>query len=102
MLADKPHRDLAEGLNIGAPVVDAEEIEGHLAEHMRDLVRAHGGVRTQRGQNRLEPVAVILPRITGQVAGAGTHPLRIGDDDVHADQWLDVCQGSDVGGLQRH
>ena len=63
LFADELGRDFAEGFDVGAPVVDAEEIVRHGAEHARELVRAHGRMRAQRGQNRLEPVAVVLPRI---------------------------------------
>ena len=71
LLANELGGNLAQGLDVGAPVMNAEEILRHIAEHVRDLVRAHGGVRAQRGQNGLEPVAVVLPRIARQLAGAG-------------------------------
>ena len=63
--------------------MNAEEIEGHLAEHMRNLVRAHGGVRAESGQNRLEPVAVVPPCVAGQLACAGVLAGLIGRDSQH-------------------
>ena len=40
LLADELGRNLAQRLDVGAPVMDAEEILRHVAEHVRDLVRA--------------------------------------------------------------
>jgi hypothetical protein len=70
LFADKLRRDLAQRLDIGAPVMHAEEILRHVSEHVRNLVRPHGGVRTQRGQDCFETVTVVLPGIARQLPGA--------------------------------
>ena len=84
LFADELWRNLAERLHIGAPVMDTEQIPRYIAEHVGDLVRPHGCVCAQRGKNRFEPVAVILPRIARQLAGAGVLAGFIGRYGKHA------------------
>ncbi len=61
LLADKLGRNLAESLDIGPPVMDSKKIKRHIAIHRFNLFGLHGGVGSQRGQNRFEPVAIVLP-----------------------------------------
>ena len=83
LFVDESGGNFAEGFDIGAPIVDAEEILRYIAEHVRDLVRAHGGVGAESGKNGLEPVAIVLPRIGGEFAGAGVLTALVGRDDEH-------------------
>ena len=81
---DELRRDLAESLNVGSPVMHSEKLCRHGAKHSRDLLGLHGSVRTESRQNGLQPVAVILPRVAGQVARAGVYTALIGRDNEHA------------------
>ncbi len=83
LLVNELRRNLADRFHIGSPVVNAEEILRHIAEHMGDLVRPHGSVRAQGGKNRLEPVAIILPGVAGQRTGAGMLAALIGGYGQH-------------------
>jgi len=67
---DEFRRNLAEELDIRAPVVDAEKFLRHRSEHSRDLFGLHSSMRTQSRQNRLKVVAKIFPRVARQIARA--------------------------------
>ena len=84
LLADELRRNFAEGLDIRSPVVDEEQFLRHGSEHARDLLRLHGGVCAERGQNRLETIAVVLPRITRQLTGAGMQAALVRGHGEHA------------------
>jgi hypothetical protein len=43
----------------------------YIAKHVFELIGAHGGVRPECGEDCFEADAIVLPRIFGQVAGAG-------------------------------
>jgi hypothetical protein len=60
--------------------MDVEEVLRHIAEHARQLVRAHSGVGTESREHGLEAVAVILPRVVGELACAGVFSALIGWD----------------------
>src|SRR4029077_1909738 len=61
LLADELRRDLAQSLDVGSPVMDVEYLLRNSTKHSRDLIGLHGSMRAKSGQNRLQPVAVILP-----------------------------------------
>ncbi len=81
---DEFRRNLAQSLDVGSPVMDAEKLLRHGAKHSRDLFGLHGRVRAESGQNRLQAVAVILPRVARQIAGAGVHAALVGRYNEHA------------------
>src|SRR6266403_5323297 len=84
LLVDELRRDFAESLNVGSPVMHSEEVYRHGAKHSRDLLGLHGSMRAKSRQNRLQPVAVILPRVARQVARAGMYTALIGRYNEHA------------------
>src|SRR5579864_474568 len=55
--------------NVRTPVMPAEKLCRHGAKHARELLWTHRSMRAEGRQDRLEPVAVILPGIPRQVAG---------------------------------
>ena len=77
MLKDELGRDFAQGLDVCTPVMHAEKLCGHGAKHSRELLRIHRSMRTEGRQNRLKLVAVILPGVARQVAGARMHAALI-------------------------
>ena len=81
---DELRRDLAKGLDVASPVVDAEKILQHGSKHSRDLPGLHGGVCAERRQNRLHPIAVVFPRIARQLAGAGMQAALVRRHGEHA------------------
>src|SRR5207245_3095359 len=84
LLVDELRRDLAESLNVGSPVMHSEKLCRHGAKHSRDLLGLHGSMRAKSRQNRLQPVAVMLPRVARQVARAGMYTAFIGRYNEHA------------------
>src|SRR5260370_535555 len=84
LLMDELRRYLAESLNVGSPVMHSEKLYRHGAKHARDLVRWHGSMGAKSRENRLQPVAVILPRVMRQVARAGMYTALIGRYNKHA------------------
>src|SRR5260370_7075045 len=64
LLADKFRRNFAEGLNIGSPVMHAEQLLRHGAEHSLDLICPHARMRAQSRQTLFQPPPAILPRLT--------------------------------------
>src|SRR5258708_13913985 len=84
LLVDELRRDLAESLHAGSPVMHSEKLCRHGAKHSRDLLGLHGSMRAKSGQNRLQPVAVMLPRVARQVARAGMYTALIGWYNEHA------------------
>jgi hypothetical protein len=78
LFADELCGNFPERLDIGSPVVNAEQILRHIRKHIRDLLRPHGGVCAEGGKNRLETVAIILPGIAGQLTCAGVRAALIG------------------------
>ena len=77
LLADEFRRDLAESLNVGSPVMHAKKLFRDRAKHSRDLLRLHRSMRAESRQNRLESVAVILPRVAREVTGTRMHAALI-------------------------
>src|ERR1017187_9856335 len=92
LLANVGHRDLADCLDIGSPVVNAEKVLRDFTKHMLDLVRLHGGMRADGGKHRLEAVAVVLPDVTGEFTGAGLSTAHIGRNSNHAVSSPEFCQ----------
>ena len=84
LFMDEFRRNLAEELDIRAPVVDAEKFLRHRSEHSRDWFRLHSSMRTQSRQNRLKAVAKIFPRVARQIARAGMHAALVGRHNQHA------------------
>src|ERR1700674_2092191 len=84
LFVDIFRRHFAEGLDVGAPIVNAEKFLRHGSKHSCDLFVLHGGMRAKSRQNRLQPIAVILPRVARQVAGAGMNPALIWRYDDYA------------------
>src|ERR1700692_4050636 len=84
LLVDELGRDLAESLDVGSPVVGAEERLRHGAKHSRDLLGLHSSMGAQSRQYCLHPVAIILPRVARQIAGAGMYAALIGWHNEHA------------------
>src|SRR6266404_1676564 len=84
LLVDELRRDLAESFHAGSPVMHSEKLCRHGAKHSRDLLGLHGSMRAKSGQNRLQPVAVMLPRVARQVARAGMYTALIGRYNEHA------------------
>src|SRR5882724_8561413 len=84
LLVDEFRRNLAQSFDVGSPVMHAEKLLRHGAEHSSDLFRLHGRMGAKSGQNRLQPVAVIHPRVARQVAGAGVHAALVGRYNEHA------------------
>src|SRR5258708_33495642 len=84
LLMDELRRHLAERLNVGSPVMHSEKLYRHGAKHARDLLGLHGSMRAKSRQNRLQPVAIILPRVARQVARAGMYTAFIGRYNEHA------------------
>ena len=70
LLADEFGRHLAQRDQSAAPVMDAEQALRHIAEHGPDLAVGHGDVGPESGHHVGEPVAVILPGVAGELAGA--------------------------------
>ena len=68
LLADELGRYFAERLDVGAPVVDPEQIKRHVAVHVGDLRRLHGRMSSQRGKNGPQTLAIVLPCVAGQFA----------------------------------
>src|SRR5580704_546095 len=77
LLVDEFGWNLAEGRDVGAPVMHPEKLYRHGAKHPRDLLGLHGSVCAESRQNRLEPVAEILPGVAREVASAGMHAALI-------------------------
>src|ERR1035437_7497418 len=84
LLVDEVRRNLAEGLDIGSPVVDVKEFLRHGPEHSLNLLGLHGGVCAKRRQNRLHPITVVFPRIARQFAGARMRAALVGRHGEHA------------------
>ena len=84
LLADELARDFAECLDIGAPVVNLEQVLRHGGKHVRDLVGAHGRVRADGGKNGFEFVAIVLVDVAGEFAGAGVFAALVGRDGEDA------------------
>src|ERR1700745_3547655 len=87
LLVDEFRWNLAQGLGVGSPVMHAEKLLWHGAKHSRDLIGPHGRMCAKSGQNRLQPVAVILPRVARQVARAGMYAALIGRYSEYAISW---------------
>ena len=87
LFADEFRRNLAQSLDVGSPVMHAEKLLRHGAEHSRDLFRLHGSVGAESRQNRLEPAAVVLPRIARQIARAGVYAALVRRYNEHAASW---------------
>jgi hypothetical protein len=64
--------------------VNAKEILRHISEHVRNLAGLHGRMRSKGGKNRLQAVAIVLPRKTRQIAGAGVYTALVGRHGNHA------------------
>src|SRR6266404_1436041 len=84
LLVDELRRDLAESLNVGSPVMHSEKLCRHGAKHSRDLLGLHGSMRAKSRQNRLQPAAIMLPRVARQVARPGMYAALIGRYNEHA------------------
>ena len=77
LLMDELGRNLAHGLDIRAPVVHAEQLVRHVAEHARKLIGPHRRMRAERRQNGLELIAVVLPDKAGEHAGLRMKPRDV-------------------------
>ncbi len=84
LLVDELGRDLAEGLDIGAPVVDPKEFGGHIAVHVLKLRRLHGRMSAECGEDCFHAVAVVLPCVASEVSGAGMEAGHVGRNREHA------------------
>ena len=83
LLLNERGRQLAQCLDFGAPVVCAEQIPRHVAEHMRNLVGPHGRMRAKGRQDRLQLVSIVLPRESRQVTGARVLAALVGRYSQH-------------------
>src|ERR1035437_3654108 len=87
LFANKSCRNLAECLHFGSPVVHAKQSLWHLAKHVRDLIRLHGGMRADGGKHRLQAIPAELPDIfrqftrvrlnTGHIRRHGQHTVTL-------------------------
>src|SRR6202041_2558760 len=72
-LVDEAAGDFAQGDDVVAPVVDAEESARRGAEHGRYLLICHGFVGAEGGKDVREAIAVVLPGEFGESAALGVH-----------------------------
>ena len=64
--------------------MNAKESLRHIAEHARNLIGAHGGMGAESGKNGLKAVAIVLPCIARQLAGARVLAALVGRHGEHA------------------
>ena len=84
--------NLAECLDIGAPVVHAEEFGRHVAVHVLELRGLHGGMGAESGEHRFHAVAVVLPGVASEVAGAGMEAGHVRRNGQHALSFAELGQ----------
>ena len=84
LLADEFRRDFAEGLDIGSPVMDAEEFLRDPGEHASELIGAHGSVGADGRKDCFEFVAVVLKDMARELAGAGVFAALVGGHGENA------------------
>jgi hypothetical protein len=58
--------------------MNMEEVLRDIAEHVRNLVRPHGRVCPESREHSLQAIAIILPSVASQFAGAGMFAALIG------------------------
>ena len=76
-------RHFADGGDAGAPVMHPEQAGRHAGEHLGDLRRSHGRVRSERRQHVHQPVAKIIVNQPRENPGLGMKPGKIRRDHQH-------------------
>ena len=104
-LVEEGARNLAQGDDIVAPVVDAEEISRRLAVHGRDLGIGHALVGSERRKDVGQAVAVVLPGELGENAGLRVKASEIrgnGEDSLSAADGIQCGEESSAKIVRRH
>ena len=93
LLLDEGGGDFAEGLDIGSPIVDEKAVMGDSAEHVGELIGAHGRVGAERREDFLETVSIILISGLGDGAGLGVEAGHVRRDGENTVAWAQFVEG---------